>query len=123
MHTFSLDGRTHDVCLLWDLTLFMPTVYYPVSELEWNADESCWSESSERISPRAVLREPEKHPEHATRMRNADLSCRLLLMESNGRVVVVDGMHRLCGALRRNVKVLPACVVTAEALQCALIDQ
>lgn len=96
--------------------LAVPVTEIEVASLTWLLDEPLWSSRPPEplfdLRPRDVLAEPDAHPQHAGRVRAADLAWPLDLYPHRGRFVVLDGLHRLArlvlqGASRAQVRCLP----------------
>jgi hypothetical protein len=90
-HSVEIDGQIHvwDVRRLWALAADLPPLPYAVAEFS-GFDEVMWFGPSRPPTVRAVL-------DHLDRVDHADLSRPILLSEAG---VVMDGVHRLCRALR-----------------------
>ena len=85
---------------LWALEL--PVVVVAVAELEPLLDLPWWADGDRRfcVSPATVLAGPGRHPDHDRRIAEADLSYPLHLTRLDGRVTILDGVHRLARAVR-----------------------
>jgi len=83
---------------LWELDL--PVRRVPVAELAWLLDLPLWQLDGVRfqVSPRQVRDDPAGFPGHLRRVLACDLSHPIHLVEHNGRLVVLDGLHRLLKA-------------------------
>lgn len=85
---------------LWALTLAVSTI--PLAHLEWSLSLPVLaSDPPARIydlCPAEVLAHPERHPVHHQRVLKADLSYPLHVMRWRGRLLVMDGFHRLLRA-------------------------
>lgn len=80
---------------VWALEL--PVEELPLSELSWHFDVPFLGEKGEgyNLTPRAVMEQPEEHPEEATRTLAADTVHPIDIMENKGRWLILDGLHRL----------------------------
>ena len=82
--------------------LELPSETVPVDALTWILEHPIWSSKPPAplfdLRPSDVIAEPHAHPEHARRIDEADLRWPLLVHELNGRLVVIDGLHRLARA-------------------------
>jgi len=96
--------------------LAVPATEIEVASLTWLLDEPLWSSRPPEplfdLRPRDVLADPGAHPQHARRVREADLAWPLDLYPHGGRFVVLDGLHRLArlvmeGASHARVRCLP----------------
>lgn len=94
---YSIDWEVED---LWALDL--PVEEVPISALEWHLDVPVWPDADGnpyRATPRQVLDNPEEnHVEHA-RVLRADLSFPVEVLDRDGRLMILDGIHRLCRAV------------------------
>ena len=92
---------TWDKRELWSLEL--PRSALQISELEWHLDFPFWSTKRPGpvfdLMPRAVLANPQEHSRHWDRIVAADLSFPVDLGDFGGRLVVLDGLHRLAKAV------------------------
>jgi len=92
---------TWDKRELWMLEL--PRSALQTSELEWHLDFPFWSTKPPGpvfdLMPRAVLANPQEHPRHWDRIVAADLSFPVDLGYFGGRLVILDGLHRLAKAV------------------------
>ena len=136
-HTFRDNrGRNYDVITLWDLCDDCPTVKIPVSLLMKNLDDTDWRDTCYNksliepddpaladpegiISVRKIFETPGLSPHHDYRIDGADISYPLLVDKKNN---IIDGMHRLCRALRNGWDTIPIKYVSKEILCKAQID-
>jgi hypothetical protein len=90
--------------LFWDIrrlwALDRPVRPVPVADLAWLLDLPLWQLNGVRfqISPNRVRAEPGRFPDHLRRVMGADLGHPIHLVQHNGRLVVLDGFHRLLKA-------------------------
>lgn len=84
---------------LWALDL--PVVTVAVADLEPLLDLPWWRDGDVRfcLSPATVLARPGLHPEHDLRIAEADLGFPLHLTRLEGRLTILDGVHRLARAV------------------------
>lgn len=94
--TFTHDGSTYDLNGLLSYTLGMNRKMLPVASLKWILK---W----DRVG--------------GARVRNADLTAPILVVDWKGKLVVVDGVHRLTKAVRSGVKELPSIFVSDSVLE------
>jgi hypothetical protein len=93
--------------------LDLPVREVPLAELAWMLDLPCWSsESGLLIRPLDVVSGRELERTNA-----ADLSEPLHVTRRNGRLVVLDGLHRLLKAARARQESVRVREVPAEALE------
>lgn len=83
---------------LWRLEL--PVRRIAVQELAWLLDLPLWQLNGERfrVTPRQVWDDPQRFPDHLRRVMASDLEYPIHLVEHKGRLVVLDGFHRLLKA-------------------------
>lgn len=100
----SLDGVILD--FHWDLerlhALSLPEREVSTSTLEWHLHLPFWAAGGRpfQVSPADVASEPSAHPEQWTRTLAADLRYPLdAYVEAEGRLIILDGVHRLLKAL------------------------
>ncbi|GAB2681267.1 hypothetical protein [Kribbella swartbergensis] len=112
LHDVILDFHW-DQRLLWALDL--PVLELEVAGLVWHLELPFWSQDGRpfQVSPLEVAADPAMHPEQHARTMRADLSYPLdAVRRSDGRITILDGVHRLLRAhvdgLRSvRVRVLP----------------
>jgi hypothetical protein len=89
----------------WDIgrlhALDLPVRSVPVGDLVWLLDLPLWQLNGIRfqVSPAQVRADPDRFPDHMRRVLAADLTHPLHVVEHTGRVVVLDGYHRLLKAV------------------------
>lgn len=89
-----------------------PVEEIPVEPLLWLLDLPVWQRSPEQkvfdLSPGEVMRELERFPDHAGRIRAADLRCPILLMKNlHDEWAILDGYHRFAKAVLGRLPSLP----------------
>ena len=101
---------------LWRLDL--PVTQLPVQEFDWLLDLPLWQLDGERwqVSPRMVRNDSARFPEHLQRAQGADLSFPIHTVWHLGRLVVLDGFHRLVKASMQGLETIPAMVLSAQDL-------
>ena len=67
-----------------------------------------------RVRPLDVLRQPHRHTIHHQRIEAADLAVPVVAMENRGRLMLLDGYHRLTKAYRDGAAALPAKLLTGD---------
>ena len=89
----------------WDIgrlhVLELPVRPVPVGELAWLLDLSLWQLNGIRfqVSAAQVRADPDGFPDHMRRVMAADHAHPIHLVEHGGRLVVLDGYHRLLKAV------------------------
>ena len=98
----------------WDLdrllALDLPRRDVLVSDLAWMLDLPLWREDGEWfvVTPNEVRAAPEDHPDQWNRTLRCDLSAPIHVTVRDGRLVIMDGVHRLLSAAVDGVASLPA---------------
>lgn len=84
---------------LWQLR--RPVRSLAVVGLEWLLDLPLWQRDGVRfrVAPRDVLARPDEFPDHLRRVRSADLAYPVHAVRHHGRMVLLDGYHRLARAV------------------------
>ncbi|MBR7834413.1 hypothetical protein KDL01_14150 [Actinospica durhamensis] len=102
---------------LWDLEL--PVQRVQVEQLAWLLDLPLWQLDGTRfqVSPRAVREDPERYPDHLNRAMASDLRYPVHLVKYRGRLVVLDGFHRLLKAVLEGRTEIDAMVVSGTDLK------
>ncbi len=80
---------------LWALEI--ETTQLKVSEVDWILDFPIWYMSPNPI-PRDIMHNPNLDVAHWERITNADLSFPIHVLQWKGRLLVLDGIHRLIKA-------------------------
>jgi len=106
-----------DIGKLWALEL--PVRQVAVQELAWLFDLPLWQLNGVRfqVSPRRVRDDPAGFPDHLRRVMAADLGRPVHLVEHHGRLVVLDGFHRLLKAALEGRAEIGAMVLSQEDLE------
>lgn len=77
-----------------------------IDKLVWHFEIPFWDWNGEHynLTPNQVLNDTEKYQEQYARIMNSDISYPIDVMENKGRLVILDGLHRLakCKILRMN---------------------
>lgn len=89
---FDFDWDEQDV---WKLDY--PTQEIVTEILEWHFDRPFWNWDSEWyvLKPIDVINNPNKFKSEYDRIMNSDISYPIDIMENKGRLVILDGLHRL----------------------------
>lgn len=108
------ESWSHDA--LWRLELPVDTL--PVAKLAWQLELPWWRHGERvfAISPAEVLREPTRDPAQFDRILAADLAYPIDLTLRRGRLIVLDGVHRLAKAMLLGLTEVKARRVPAVAL-------
>lgn len=104
---FDWDEKT-----VWKLNY--PEEDLDINKLAWHFEIPFWDWNDKRynLTPNQVLNDTEKYQEQYARIMNSDISYPIDVMENKGRLVILDGLHRLakCKILRMNkvkVRIIP----------------
>jgi hypothetical protein len=114
------DGNgSYSVYQLWSLTRDLPVVEIKTSKLRFNLEETEWEVSDdtdqvEHLLVKEIIKNLQKHPEHAERIQEANLDYPILV---TAEMFVVDGMHRLCRALLEKRRLVKSRVVPRSLLE------
>ena len=93
---YSIDWNVRE---LWSLDL--PKVELPLVQLEWHLDVPVWPDEEGQpytVTPRQVLGYPASYPKESARLRSASLAYPLEIFRNRGRLMILDGIHRLAKA-------------------------
>jgi hypothetical protein len=102
---------------LWRLEL--PVRPVAVEDLAWLFELPLWQMDGARfqVSPRQVRDEPARFPDQMRRVMASDLAYPVHLVEHRGRLVVLDGFHRLLKAAVEGRPEIDAMVLSEEDLE------
>lgn len=104
-------GRLH--------TLDLPVQPTRVADLAWLPDLPVWQLDGVRfqVSPRQVRAHPARFPDHLRRVMATDLGYPIHLVGHHGRVVVLDGFHRLLKAVIQGRAEIDAIILSQRHLE------
>ena len=99
--------------------LDLPVQPVAVDDLAWLFSLPLWQDNGARfqVSPAQVRADPARFPDHMRRVMASDLEHPIHLVEHNGRLVVLDGYHRLLKAAIQSVAHIDAMVLSPQDLQ------
>jgi hypothetical protein len=102
---------------LWALEL--PVQRVAVGDLAWLLDLPLWQKNGTRfqVSPAQVRADPGRFPDHLRRAMASDLEQPIHLVKHNGRLVVLDGYHRLLRAVIEGRPEIDAMVLSQRELE------
>jgi hypothetical protein len=106
---------------LWELDLKVEPV--EIADLVWMFDLPLWQLESERfkVTPHQVAETPMNFRAHYQRVMDADLDFPINLVAYRGRLVVLDGVHRLLKAHFLRRRWIAGTIATAAQLKsCAV---
>lgn len=100
-------------------SLDLPIRPVPVDDLAWLFNLPLWQNNGARfqVSPAQVRADPARFPDHMRRVMASDLNQPIHLVEHNGRLVVLDGNHRLLKAALHGRAQIEAMVLSQQDLQ------
>ncbi|MEU8221309.1 hypothetical protein [Kribbella sp. NPDC048915] len=106
---------------LWELELKVEPV--EIADLVWMFDLPLWQLDGERfkVTPHQVAETPMNFREHYQRVMDADLDFPINLVAYRGRLVVLDGMHRLLKAHFLRRRWIEAAIATATQLRACAV--
>ncbi|GAA2812965.1 hypothetical protein [Kribbella solani] len=102
---------------LWELDLKVEPV--EIADLVWMFDLPLWQLDGDRfkVTPHQVAETPMNFRAHYQRVMDADLDFPINLVAYRGRLVVLDGMHRLLKAHFLRRRWIEGTIATATQLQ------
>jgi hypothetical protein len=100
-------------------SLDLPIQPVAVDDLAWLFDLPLWQNNGARfqVSPAQVRADPARFPDHMRRVLASDLQHPIHLVQHNGRLVVLDGCHRLLKAAIQGHAQIEAMVLSPQDLQ------
>ena len=68
-----------------------------INKLTWHLELPFWDYNGKNyvVTPNEVLKNPDKYHSHYNRIVNCDLAYPIDVLENKGRLVILDGLHRL----------------------------
>jgi hypothetical protein len=106
---------------LWGVRV--PHSKLAIDELGWHLDYPFLSSNPPLplfdLIPREVLSAPHRFPRHWDRVVAADLAFPLVISEFGGRLVILDGIHRLLKSMDAGAHVLECKVVSRDVIRTA----
>ena len=107
---------------IWELDLEAEAL--PVKEIEWHLDVPLWEHRGKpnNITPREVLRNPNRNREQYLQIMEAELDFPVEVMWWNGRWMLLDGVHRLAKAVQQGHDTLTVHKVPHELIPKIQID-
>ena len=106
-----------DVAEIWALDL--PVSDCPISDLVWHLDAPVWPgpDGNYTVTPRQVLENPNKHAAEALRIDKADTNFPLDVYRNRGKLMILDGIHRLAKLVRAGATDIDIRVVPDDAVR------
>jgi hypothetical protein len=101
---------------LWRLRL--PVLRLPVEQFGWLLELPLWQRDGRRfqVTPRQVLDAPDRFGDHLRRVLAADLRFPIHVVGHRGRLVILDGYHRLARAVMEGRREIDAMVLSRDDL-------
>lgn len=112
---YSIDWEVAD---LWALDL--PVRNVPIAVLLWHLDVPVWPDPAGRpyrVTPREVIAWPEQHITEYRRTIAADSTFPIEVIERGGRLMILDGIHRLTKLWSGGAKQIPIRLVPPKAVR------
>lgn len=112
----------------WDIdklhALELPVKTIALADLLWHLDLPYWKHNGQpfQITPRQVWQSPGDYPEQYARMQAADLMHPIIVREVDGRLLMVDGVHRLLKATMKGNSTIQAAFFRDEFIPLILHD-
>lgn len=99
---------------LWALNL--PITWMGIKELEWHFDLPFLDEDGGHynLKPRDVIDDPGAHQTEYYRTMNANMIYPIDVMDHKGRLVILDGLHRVMKAVISGEKKIPVRIVPPD---------
>lgn len=96
-----------DVPKLWSLSA--PVVDVPIDELRWHLHYPFWPKNGILFSlqPMEVLDSPHNHELQYSKILSSQLDYSIDVVPYRGRLLILDGLHRLCKAHLLQLQHLP----------------
>ena len=104
---------------IWKLAL--PTAKIPISDLAWHLEFPFWSSKPPEplfdLKPIQVLEDHRAHPGHWERALSADLAFPVATSIFGGKLVILDGIHRLVHAVHLGLTSMEHYLVPTRHIQ------
>jgi predicted alpha/beta hydrolase family esterase len=101
-----------------------PVEAMPIEQLTWIFDYPFWdAENTDdyNLTPWEVINGPEGSPTHYERVMGADLTHPIDLMENKGRLLILDGLHRLVKAYIDGQKTVAVRIIPRDKIPDILV--
>jgi len=84
-------------CKVWNLDIPVESIL--ITDIQWHLDMPFWASVPGKplfdLVPNDVLRQLDEYPYHREKLEKCDTSFPIDVMWSEGRFVILDGIHRL----------------------------
>jgi hypothetical protein len=97
----------------------LPIIDIDIEKLIWHFDMPVWEKDGTddwNLTPWEVIRKEKGSLGHQKRTEKADISYPVVAAEYNGKLVLLDGVHRLVKVYLRGDKKIKAKIIPAEYL-------
>lgn len=101
---FGFGKRSYSVKALWKIARDSPIIEEPLDKYVKFLKSQTWSGREEKYNAIDIINNPSLGPEHYNRISNVNLAYPILIYKFNGRVVVLDGIHRIAKLYIDHVK-------------------
>ena len=97
-------------------SLNIPLVDFEIGNLIWNFDLPLWGKDGEswNLTPRDVINEISGSAGQRKRVESVDMTYPILVIEKNGKWLIIDGVHRLVKAYLDGQKTILAKIITQD---------
>lgn len=112
---YSIDWEVTD---LWALDL--PVQSMPIGRLLWHLDAPVWPDPEAtpyRVTPREVMSDPVRHSVEYKRIMDTDTNFPLEVIDRHGRLMILDGIHRLTRLWSEGKTTIRARMVPPDAVR------
>lgn len=94
-----------------------PATTMDINQLVWHFDiPFLWQKSAYDLTPRAVMENPGLYDKEYYRTMKADLIHPIDVMENKGRMLILDGLHRLMKAFIQGQKQVSVRVISRSRI-------
>jgi hypothetical protein len=102
---------------LWGFDV--PVTKVNIKDLVWHFDYPFWDEIVDdwNLTPWEVIKDPNLHKNHYKKVLESNLKYPIDLMENEGRLQILDGLHRLAKAYLKGDKFIKARIVPKDKIK------
>ena len=96
--------------------LNIPVVNFEIGNLIWNFNLPLWGKDGEswNLTPWDVINKIPGSASQRKRVENVDMTYPILVIEKNGKWLIIDGVHRLVRAYLDGQKMISAKIITQD---------
>jgi hypothetical protein len=105
--------------------LDVPVVDFEINKLMWNFDLPFWAKDGTddwNLTPWDVVKKIEGSDDHQKRVEQANLQFPILLLNKDGRWLIIDGVHRLVKAFQAKQQTIKAKIFSEAEVTQSLIN-